>query len=194
MGGPRSGTWHRLNKKDTVEEHKTLDVRYLQREGWLYPVMLYSLNWTRGGEPSGSIQVKMGHDAITLMYRHKRYGQNLEEVNQLVYLTWTPTHFGGQRPWFICGNCGRRVAVLYGAGKYFACRHCYDLTYRSSQESDSRVGRFWRNVDLSDGIGNVPFNVLMRNLKRRLKEEDWLEKERNKRKRGRPRKPKEKSL
>jgi hypothetical protein len=23
--------------------------------------------------------------------------------------------------------------------KYFGCRHCHDLTYRSSQESDSRV-------------------------------------------------------
>jgi hypothetical protein len=33
----------------------------------------------------------------------------------------------GSRVW-------RRVALLYGAGKYFACRHCYRLVYPSSRE------------------------------------------------------------
>jgi hypothetical protein len=28
---------------------------------------------------------------------------------------------------------------LYSAGPYFLCRHCYDLTYRSRQDSD-RLG------------------------------------------------------
>jgi hypothetical protein len=27
------------------------------------------------------------------------------------------------------------VAVLYGPGKYFLCRHCYDLTYQSQQDN-----------------------------------------------------------
>jgi hypothetical protein len=27
------------------------------------------------------------------------------------------------------------VAVLYGAGKWFLCRHCYGLTYTAQQES-----------------------------------------------------------
>ncbi len=32
--------------------------------------------------------------------------------------------------------CGRRVGVQYlGAGEYFGCRHCYNLTYTSSKES-----------------------------------------------------------
>ena len=41
--------------------------------------------------------------------------------------------FGGERPWFVCDvhangvYCGRRVAKLYGAGRLFACRHCYRL-------------------------------------------------------------------
>lgn len=188
MGGSGSGSWYRFNKKDTVVGHRSIDVRYLQRQGCLYPGMLYSLNWTRRGEPSGSIQIRTGHDAITLMYQHKRYGQDWEVVNQVVHLDWTPAHFGGRRPWFICGNCRRRVAILYGAGKYFACRHCYDLTYLSCQESDSRVSRFWRNVDLSNGIGNVPNYVLIGNLKRMWKKEERFEKERLKQRRGRPRK------
>jgi hypothetical protein len=89
-----------------------------------------------------------GWGAITLTYRHKRYGQEWEDVRQDVPLDWTPCHFGGERPWFICGNCGRRVAVIYGAGKYFACRHCYDLTYRSCQESDKRINWLVTNPEV----------------------------------------------
>jgi hypothetical protein len=52
-------------------------------------------------------------------------------------LTWTACNFGGERPWFICpgAGCGRRVAVLYGPGRYFLCRHCYDLVYESHREN-----------------------------------------------------------
>jgi hypothetical protein len=31
-------------------------------------------------------------------------------------------------------GCDRRVAKLYGPGKYFLCRHCYDLRYESQRE------------------------------------------------------------
>ena len=51
-------------------------------------------------------------------------------------IEWTPCNFGGERPWFVCPevSCGRRVAVLYGPGKYFLCRHCYDLRYESQRK------------------------------------------------------------
>jgi hypothetical protein len=45
------------------------------------------------------------------------------------------------RWWFICPlvvndrPCRRRVAKLYGAGKYFGCRTCKGLAYESSQEA-----------------------------------------------------------
>jgi hypothetical protein len=62
-------------------------------------------------------------------------------VEQRVPITWTPCRFGGRRPWFVCPAssggryCGRRVAVLYGAGELFACRRCCGLVYASQQES-----------------------------------------------------------
>ena len=42
----------------------------------------------------------------------------------------------GERPWFVCPavRCGGRMAILYGPGKYFLCRHCYDLRYESQRE------------------------------------------------------------
>ncbi len=51
-------------------------------------------------------------------------------------LEWMPCNFGDERLWFICpgAGCGQRVAVLYGPGKYFLCRHCYDLRYESQRE------------------------------------------------------------
>ena len=57
-------------------------------------------------------------------------------VKEPVSLEWTPCNFGGERPWFVCpgDRCGRRVAILYGPGKYFLCRHCYDLRYESQRE------------------------------------------------------------
>ena len=56
-----------------------------------------------------------------------------------VELTWNSCHYGNTRPWFLCPGkvngvtCGRRVAILYDAGKYFLCRHCYRLVYGSQR-------------------------------------------------------------
>jgi len=39
------------------------------------------------------------------------------------------------------------VGKLYlpPGGKYFGCRHCYNLTYKSCQESDKRINYYWKN-------------------------------------------------
>lgn len=64
-----------------------------------------------------------------------------KDFDYKVYLTTTPCHYGGIRYWFRCGitangkYCGRRVGVIYKNGDYFACRHCYDLTYSSKNQN-----------------------------------------------------------
>ncbi len=182
------GAWYKWNKKDTVEDHQGLDVRQLHREGILTSGF-HSISWSRGERKIGSIGYWGGEDSITLDYRHCRAGSdNWEDVKQTVSLSWTSCHFGGRRPWFICGNCGRRVAVIYGAGKYFACRHCYDLTYRSCQESDSRYSRYLRNYVDFGGVENMPLWALKGVVIRMWKEDERFEKEMKKRRRGRPRK------
>ena len=72
-----------------------------------------------------------------MLYRHRSgLGGEWEDVRERVALEWTACNFGGKRPWFLCpgADCGRGVAVLYGPGRYFLCRHCYDLRYESQRE------------------------------------------------------------
>ncbi len=185
MGGPGSGGGYRGNKKDTVEGHKRIDVRYLVKHGLLNPGY-HSIGWSCGGESRGSIHFQVEDYGITLIYQYRRGGQDWEDVRQRVTVEWTPCNFGGRRPWFICGNCGRRVAVIYAGGKYFACRHCYDLTYTSCQESDSRFSRLLRNYDFGGGVENMPMWSLKGALSRMWKEEERLEKQMKRKRRGRP--------
>jgi hypothetical protein len=85
------------------------------------------------------VRVQPGRQ-VTLIYRVREGSREWQDVEEPIALTWTPCRYGGQRPWFICPGvvngrvCGRRVAILYGAGRYFLCRNCYDLAYESQRE------------------------------------------------------------
>jgi hypothetical protein len=78
-------------------------------------------------------------EKVILTYRHRSGpGEEWQDVQQPVSLSWTACNFGGERPWFVCPGaaCGRKVAILYGPGRYFLCRHCCDLTYESQRENE----------------------------------------------------------
>ncbi len=51
---------------------------------------------------------------------------------QVVDLMWTSCALGGERIWFRCPACKRRVAILYLGGN-FACRVCQGLYYESQR-------------------------------------------------------------
>jgi hypothetical protein len=158
MGGYGSGT--KWDKKGAVEDHPRVDVRVLHREHGIKP---------------GS--------QITVQYEWRG-----EQVAQEIFLDWTPCNYGGLRPWFSCMNCGRRVAVLYLRGKYFACRHCHDLTYLSCQESDSRFSKLFRNYDAYGGAEDLPLYALKGWLSRAQRGKEKLKREMNRRRQGRPQK------
>jgi hypothetical protein len=143
MGGIGSGKWHRWNTKETTEGLRALDVRYLHSHGMLKPGHVFHLQWSRNGEPAGSISFVTGDDQITLLFNVRSAGQEeWEQVKEPIQLDWTPCYYGGRRPWLLCPGrcCGRRVAVLYGASRYFLCRHCYQLTYATcNMETGDRL-------------------------------------------------------
>ncbi|MFX0095722.1 MAG: hypothetical protein ACFFBD_28550 [Candidatus Hodarchaeota archaeon] len=93
------------------------------------------MSWSCNGEESGSVRYRIETNRMILNYRHRQNGGEWESVEQFIPFERTPCNYGGCRWWFKCPNCSRRVALLYGAGKYFLCRHCYGLVYSSQQES-----------------------------------------------------------
>ena len=164
MGGFGSG--QRWSKKGTVEQRYSLDTVSMKRWNMLVPGTVErvgSFLWERG-EPMNSavvsylLTVEPSAGTLRLLYSMKSQDANLDYPVRLVT---TPCRLGGVRWWFICPltkngvPCGRRVRKLYLCGKYFGCRHCHDLTYQSSQESDSRVYALLRSGLPPDGWDNI---------------------------------------
>jgi hypothetical protein len=117
-------------------------VRDWSRRGLLCAGTGFLWSWARRGQPSGSISVRVEAEAVILVFRSRAWAEtDWKPIEQRVPIVWTECHLGGRRPWFRCSvysggrRCGRRVALLYGAGELFACRHCYGLAYASQQQS-----------------------------------------------------------
>jgi len=143
MGGIGSG---RHSRQSTIESTNTLDVRWLNRKGLLKHQNQGSLKWTRNGNPVGGIGYKITDDRMTLIYKHlNQQNQEWEEVEQTIYFDETRCNYGGTRKWFLCPNCRKRVAILTDLGKYFYCRKCYRLPYRSTLETSR--DRFYSKKD-----------------------------------------------
>ncbi len=144
MGGMGSGDWFRWDTKTAVEETLRIDIRSMKKQGMLTPGYAGTFSWTQYDKPCGSIQFRMGTESITLIYRVRRGGDDWQSVREVVPLDRTSCNYGGERLWFLCPHCFRRVAVLCEHGGRFLCRHCHDLPYRSQQET--RLDRMYRKT------------------------------------------------
>jgi len=155
MGGTGSGTWYRWNKKTTAEEIKRIDIRYMRKQGMLKPRGWCRMTWERGGEPSGDIKYQADETGLDLSYRSRSPGEEWEPVTERVWFDRTPCHYGGERLWFKCPHCSKRVAVLYGLDVRFLCRHCYQLPYATQQEGYcDRMMRKARKIRARLGASN----------------------------------------
>lgn len=101
----------------------------------MYPGASNFVSYIMNGQSTGHVYIKAGKNRVILDYWH-----HYDRVEEPIELTWTDCNYGSIRPWFICPgynghSCGRRVAILYYNGLYFRCRHCFDLTYQSRNES-----------------------------------------------------------
>jgi hypothetical protein len=134
MGGYGSG--RTSGSRDITTSYRALDVRWLQRNKFLIPGSRSKVTWSRNGEPTGNIDVRMELSQLFFAYKHRSHGGEWRSEDYPVGIDWTPCHYGGERAWFLCParNCRRRVAILYGGG-IFACRHCHRLAYGSQTES-----------------------------------------------------------
>ena len=136
------GRWSYSNRQE-ADGLRKVNLSFLKREGYFNRSWRSGIvTWSRNGEKTGSISIQsfISDDEryIQFVYTQTdRYSGEKTDLDYKIALTTTPCYFGGKRYWFICPwyankvYCGRRVGVLYLDGKYFACRHCYDLTYNS---------------------------------------------------------------
>lgn len=124
----------RLSSRRTTGGMWRLDVRWLYREGLLTPGRCSTVTWSRNGEKAASIGIDAHEGHVTLRYRSQSSGGEWEEKEYSVTLQRTACHLGGQRPWFLCPRCGRRVAVLWG-GVIYVCRQCHNLAYPCQREA-----------------------------------------------------------
>ncbi len=157
MGGSGTGNWYRWDSKTTTESQKRIDIRWLRKQGYLRFGTMGSLSWSCGDDQTGSIGYCMESGRMKLNYSHKLNDGEWEPVEINIQFSETQCNYGGTRKWFICPNmnCNKRVAVLYGVGKYFLCRHCYGLVYSSQQESKSdRLMRKARKIRKRLGASN----------------------------------------
>jgi len=134
------------NSKSTVEDSTQLSIFKLKEFGLLEGFSGTTLTWTRrlSGRKS-SIGIVVATEDLYAKVNYTITDRNTGEKTNCDYkipLVTTPCHFGGVRYWFICPlakngtYCVRRVGTLYLApgATYFACRHCYNLSYESRNE------------------------------------------------------------
>ena len=144
---------HAGTGKDKADDCNDIDVFWLRQHGYFCGLKSGGIKWTNGWsrrESSVSFSVYTMYDSsIKFSYTRTDLDGNKEDLEYEVQLVSTPCHYGGKRYWFICPlqrngiPCGRRVGKLYLGGKYFGCRHCYDLSYDSRSLPSSGKWKIW---------------------------------------------------
>jgi len=154
------GRWS-YSSRWTVEDCKSISTKFLNEHKYFNGGVRWGgMSWRRNDQKTGSIGFTVstvnGDEYIRFQYTQtdKHIGKKTD-LDYKARLEWTSCYFGGRRWWFICPlvvngrSCGRRVGSLHlGNGKYFGCRHCYNLTYESSKESH-KFDRLFRSLGLT---------------------------------------------
>ena len=61
--------------------------------------------------------------------------EKIQLLDQEVGIAYTQCNFGGQRFWFVCPACKKRIGVLYKSpiSEAILCRKCHGLSYMKSR-------------------------------------------------------------
>ena len=139
--------------KNEADGVRKISVSFLKKNGYFNGRRFGIITWTGGCDDHDSsvgIEVStLNNDSYLRIYytQTDNYSGEKKDFDYKIPLTNTSCRFGGKRYWFICPwykngvYCGKRVGTLYKDGDYFACRHCYDLTY-SSRKVNRRYKMF----------------------------------------------------
>ncbi|MCP4481335.1 MAG: hypothetical protein GY817_00705 [bacterium] len=142
----------------TVEESKSLSTKFLKKHNYFCGLNSGVVTWSRSGNKTGSISIKvdvLNKENAFIQFQYTQTDRTTDKKSEIDYkakLVSTSCYYGGVRWWFRCPlvingkQCNRKVGVLYlGNGKYFGCRHCYNLIYESSKTHDKRLDYLLKN-------------------------------------------------
>jgi len=135
-----------FNTKKEADDLKKISIFWLKKNNFLHSWISGSINWTNntsGKENNVAVCVSITDEDkyLKIAYTQTNADGEKKDFDYKIPITSTACNYGGVRYWFICPftargvYCGRRVAILYKGGDYFACRHCYDLTYYSKNKN-----------------------------------------------------------
>jgi hypothetical protein len=141
VGGLGSGNYLGRRRKATVEESLWLSMREIRCKLADGAAGALAWKWNDGRESSIGYRVA-NIEGVWIVTLHYRWNDS-EDVEIPVALLPTRTQFSGWRWWFRCPliingiACKLRAGKLYlpPGAKYFGCRTCHRLSYRSSQEA-----------------------------------------------------------
>jgi len=101
------------------------------------------------------------HLSGMIAYRYRLELQfGCETPSQNVRVSWTPCHLGGERPWFHCPGCSRRIAKLYWGGEQrrYRCRQCLGNFLYASQTKSAAGRRLYAAWKLRQRLGSYSVN------------------------------------
>ena len=138
MGGIGSGKVWQRRLRETVDRHRSIDIRHWKRQGLLQFREAFTWRWFYNDQLTASMAVQAEKDRVILTHNARLDDGAESRHTYPVYLTSTDCHLGGERRWFLCPRegCMRRVAILY-ASDIFVCRRCRQLAYLSQREPPS---------------------------------------------------------
>jgi hypothetical protein len=136
-GGHRIGAG-RPGRSVKVEDYRRIDVREWHRAGLFAVPYVGSWQWRSAetGALTSSINVLTDRTSVAVSYF-----VDGTRVDEKIALDRTRCHFGGDRVWFLCPGCKRRLAILLIVNQRFRCSRCHDIRYRT--QSVDAIGRAW---------------------------------------------------
>jgi hypothetical protein len=150
----------KLGAKELVEQHVAVRIANLRHGAETISATISSP--TMGGRSiniGGGAWLHLSWDPepLEIVYDDGRiYGRTV--VRTKVALDYTPCHFGGERPWFVCpGRCARLAGVLYLISRGFVCRRCAGLGYDTQtrqpwERSALKAQRLRRRLGADPGL------------------------------------------
>ena len=85
-------------RAERCESYHAIDLAWLRRRKMLQPGRSSSIQWSHHGRPSGSIGIVAKANCVHLVYRHRAWGDQWQDMREIVSFTYTQT----------CGGLGGR--------------------------------------------------------------------------------------